>query len=44
VEAEGYKLLEMRFTGLERRTTILSAGGVEGLAAGDTANAVDMLI
>jgi hypothetical protein len=44
VEAAGYRLTGVRFTGLERRTTVVNAGETAGPETGKTPHGVDVRI
>ena len=44
VEAAGYRLTAIRFTGLERRTTVVNAGQAAGLNVGQVPKGVDVWI
>ena len=44
VEAAGYSLTGMRFAGLEKKTTVLNAGEMVSLDAGDASHGIDVQI
>ena len=44
VEAAGYKLTDMRFAGLEKKTTVLNAGEMVSLDAGAAPPGIDVQV